>query len=127
MNVVVVVFVAFTFCCPRCCPIHHVMLRTLIKYYYYYYYYFGGGYRAFRRSLKVLASACRTWFDTARRLVDMDWYRYNTGRDTRPINGCGPTPESVRGSKGRNAQRRGFLSEDSCRSSERVSATIIAT
>ena len=49
---------------------------------------------------------------------------YNTGRDTRLINGCGPTPESVRGSKGRNAQRRGFLSEDSCRSSERVSATI---
>ena len=29
-------FVAFTFCCLRCCPIHHVMLRTLIKYYYYY-------------------------------------------------------------------------------------------
>ena len=65
-----------------------------------------------------------SWFDTARRLVDMDWYLYNTGRDIRLINGCGPTPESVRGSKGRNAQRRGFLSEDSCRSSERVSATI---
>ena len=64
-----------------------------------------------------------SWFDTARRLVDMDWYLYNTGRDIRLINGCGPTPESVRGSKGRNAQRRGFLSEDSCRSSERVSAT----
>ena len=65
-----------------------------------------------------------SWFDTARRLVDMDWYLYNTVRDIRLINGCGPTPESVRGSKGRNAQRRGFLSEDSCRSSERVSATI---
>ena len=72
----------------------------------------------------MLAGACRTWFDTARRLVDIDWYRYNTGRDTRLINGCGPTPERVRGSKGRNAQRRGFLSEDSCRSSERVSATM---
>ena len=24
-------------------------------------------------------------------LVDMDWYRCNTGRDTRLINGCGPT------------------------------------
>ena len=33
MNVVVV-FVAFTFCCLRCCPIHHVMPRALIKYYY---------------------------------------------------------------------------------------------
>ena len=64
-----------------------------------------------------------SWFDTARRRVDMDWYLYNTGRDIRLINGCGPTPESVRGSKGRNAQRRGFLSEDSCRSSERVPAT----
>ena len=67
--------------------------------------------------------ACRSWFATARRLVDMDWYRCNIGRDTRLINGCGPTPENVRGSKGRNAQRRGFLSEDSCWSSERVSAT----
>ena len=29
-------FVAFTFCCLRCCPIHDIMPRTLIKYYYYY-------------------------------------------------------------------------------------------
>ena len=40
----------------------------------------------------MLAGAYRTWFDTARRLVDMDWYRYNTGRDTRLISGCGRPP-----------------------------------
>ena len=49
----------------------------------------------FRRSLKMLAGACRTWFDTARRLDDIDWYWYNTGKDTRLINVC----ERIQGPK----------------------------
>ena len=57
--------------------------------------------------------------------VDLDtarwWCKWKRLRNTRLISGCGPNPE---GGRGRNVRSRGVLSEDSCRSSKRVSITI---